>query len=152
MFKKKRGFTLIELLVVIGILATIVLVSLNTARNKAKDAAIKSEMEQLRTQAEVDWDTNKDYRAVCVEAGGGAGNSVLTSTAGTAYDTIQRGVFAQNANGTATTAVTCNESASSTNYAAWTTLVAGTGSWCVDSAGHSINETAAIPANSTVCP
>ena len=56
MIKKKGGFTLIELLVVIaiiGILATIVLVSLNTARAKARDARRQSDMHQISLAMEM---------------------------------------------------------------------------------------------------
>jgi prepilin-type N-terminal cleavage/methylation domain-containing protein len=49
---KNKGFTLIELLVVIsiiGLLASVVLASLNTARAKARDAKLLSELNTLTT-------------------------------------------------------------------------------------------------------
>lgn len=62
----KKGFTLIELLVVIaiiGILASVVLSSLNTARGKGGDAAVKSNLNGIRSQAEIYYDSNTNSYA-----------------------------------------------------------------------------------------
>ena len=59
-----RGFTLIELLVVIaiiGILSSIVLVSLNTARNKAYDAQRVSNLSTIQTSLELYYSMNNSY-------------------------------------------------------------------------------------------
>jgi len=62
--KGQTGFTLIELLVVIaiiGILATIVLVSLNTARSKARDVRRISDLRQVALALEMSYDDNDTY-------------------------------------------------------------------------------------------
>jgi len=63
---KKKGFTLIELLVVIaiiGILATIVMVSLNTARAKARDARRISDVRQVQLALQMYYDSTGSYPA-----------------------------------------------------------------------------------------
>lgn len=58
------GFTLIELLVVIsiiGILSSFAVVSLNSARNKARDALRKADMTQIRTAINLYYDENSKY-------------------------------------------------------------------------------------------
>lgn len=84
---KKRGFTLIELLVVvaiIGILATVVLASLNKARNAAKGTVVTAEVRSLKQAFELYYLDHDEYpvidstaafnyvTALC--AGGGSGS------------------------------------------------------------------------------
>lgn len=63
-YSNNKGFTLIELLVVIaiiGILSSVVLASLNTARTKAKDAKRLSDMKQIQLALEFYYDSNNQY-------------------------------------------------------------------------------------------
>ena len=133
----KKGFTLIELLVVvaiIGILASVVLASLNTARVKGADAAIKANLSGVRAQAELFYDTGTTYTGVCTAGTGTINAGVLA--AGRAYLASMASITV-NGTGTVTTA-TCN-----TNGTAWAaeaplkSAVAGSLMWCVDSTGAS---------------
>lgn len=59
--KGTRGFTLIELLVVIaiiGILSSVVLASLNSARKKGRDARRVADLKQLQLALELYYDAN----------------------------------------------------------------------------------------------
>jgi prepilin-type N-terminal cleavage/methylation domain-containing protein len=121
----KRGFTLMELLVVIaiiGILASVVLASLNSARSKGSDAAVKSNLNNARAQAELFYDSNGNtYASVCVSG---------TNNISTMYN------GANSANGGTTSDADCNSNA--TAWAAAAQLVSNTAQYyCVDSTGVS---------------
>lgn len=76
---EKKGFTLIELLVVvaiIGLLSTVIFVSLGSARAKARDMKRKSDMRQVGLALELYYDdygtypTNGTYWGECDDFGG----------------------------------------------------------------------------------
>lgn len=81
----KKGFTLIELLVVIaiiGILASVVLASLNSARRKSRDARRLSDIKQIQIALEMSFDGADTYPVGAI----GAARTALQATtcAGTA--------------------------------------------------------------------
>ena len=62
--KNQKGFTLIELLVVIaiiGLLASVVLLALNSARQKSRDAKRLADVRQIASALELYYDTNGGY-------------------------------------------------------------------------------------------
>ncbi len=80
--RKQKGFTLIELLVVIaiiGILSSIVLVSMGTARAKARDARRMADMRQIISAQELVYGDDSAYDAYA------SWPSVIENTAGTDY-------------------------------------------------------------------
>ena len=134
----KKGFTLIELLVVvaiIGILAAVVLASLNTARTKGKDASAKASMASMKAEAELVVDSSGNYPATLCGAGGALGKLIAAVNAQTSV------------------AADCDIPAAAP-FNAWAvgaTLNDGT-FFCVDSTGGSGKIAAVKGGTATVCP
>lgn len=136
-----RGFTLIELLVVIaiiGILSAVVLSSLSTARTKGQDAAIQSDLESIRTQAELYYSItgNNSY-------GSTVSTGSCAATAGTLFAdaVVARAITAaNNANGSG--GVKCESNGN--NYLVAADLVSSAEYWCIDSSGNAKKGSGAV--------
>jgi len=137
----EKGFTLIELLVVIaiiGILSSVVLASLNTARGKGANANVKSNLANIRAQAEIVYDgaSPNSYATVCTAAA-----AQLTAADAAGGGTNK-----------------CFGDADSWVVSTELKVVDGTTSnnWCVDSTGKSkgitTTQDGAITTADTLCP
>ena len=165
--KRNRGFTLIELLVVIaiiGILSSIILSSLSTARSKGKDANAKTSISSARAAAQVYLTDNDDYGTT--NGGGDQSGATPTNVCGqTALVETLTSAGLQIAGGGYTVTDTDDVAAPNTNgpwcdvgtkdladdgvstpvtigatYMIWTTLnvpANSTDRFCVDSSGFS---------------
>ena len=152
----QRGFTLIELLVVIaiiGLLSSVVLASLNVARNKGADAAIKSGLTNARAQSELFYSNALTYDAVCTAGTNNISAQILAAAKNLGSATvvgIDTQAFVYSATG-ATGSAVCHDSG--TGWAAIVSLktpVTASSGWCVDSTGKAAEATV-LTANSVVC-
>ncbi len=142
---KSNGFTLIELLVVIsiiGLMASIVLASLNSARQKASIAAIQANLSNVKPQAELQYDTVGCYT-----------NTGTTCTATVAFNGVcpEVGEAVQNIFGQATVAAQIAAAKASGDIAVCGSTTGGIKyaisvsykndpserAWCIDSSGKS---------------
>ena len=154
----KAGFTLIELLVVIaiiGLLASVVLASLNSARDKGATASIKANINNARVQAELYYDNNQNsYGTSAWQGSGNPSGTGICSVGSATNPTVYSMVNAANvANGDGS--VSCNSNGTAWAIQAQLLPATPVQYYCVDSTGVGVTGSSAKPTSGTqsvVCP
>lgn len=137
----RAGFTLIELLVVIaiiGVLATVILAVTGSARTKGADAAVKANLQSVRTQSGVFYaNNNLSYLP--------SGGSTFAIAVCPAYNAAGTNMLSRDRNMADAIAEATSKGGNSNrcynSATVWAVAVglksSATASWCVDSAGAS---------------
>jgi type IV pilus assembly protein PilA len=155
----KSGFTLIELLVVIaiiGILAAVVLASLNDARKSGSSASVQESLSNAKSQAEIVYNTNQvySYDGVCTD---GKVQSLLNAAAKAGNDADKTANF-ETSSFTAATDAAWDKAICRSQSNAWVieaplaeSTSASSSMWCVDHTGFSGRTTNMVTGSAVAC-
>ena len=147
--RERKAFTLIELLVVIaiiGILAAMILIALNAARQKAKDARVKSDIAQARLMVEKYYDDNgAKYTGLTRGTVGGAPNCTASNSIPAGIETLISDMCKQSGSG----GFAMYSNADS--YAMSAPLTTSGSTWCLDSTGIAKLKSAQLPSGRVDC-
>jgi prepilin-type N-terminal cleavage/methylation domain-containing protein len=136
--RSHKGFTLIELLVVvsiIGMLSSVVLASLSTARTKANDSKIRSMLVNIRTAAEFYYSTNNSYGPI-IDGTQAAGTTVGGGCASGMFGDTLLAPLLKSSNYPAFVGSSGRCSTSATGYAVTVDLSKLGDHLCIDGKGH----------------
>lgn len=131
---------------IIGILSSVVLASLNSARAKGNDAKIKSQVSNIRSTAEIYRSTNGNYGTAITDG-------ICATSSGYMFSDTESGMirFAEAINPiTTTNSLSCYVSEDGLSYAVADRLTAAGTYWCADSMGISKEVTNAL--STSTCP